>query len=156
MKLSAVAFLLLSFLATSTHAASDSSRLNENTPCVARSPTSGLYFDLRAISLFPPELKNGKKIDHDARNESWYCKGHDYPANFSINVCEPVIEPLTDVVGVDSSRWKNISAYYEQDGQIYSLGYGGVPAGDGRQRMMLTVMTENQPQTPFSAAASLS
>jgi cation-dependent mannose-6-phosphate receptor len=129
MKLSAVAFLLLSSLTSSTHAASDSSRLHEDTPCVARSPSSGLYFDLRAISLFPPELKDGEKIDQNARNESWYCKGYDYPANFSINVCEPVIEPLRDVVGVDSSRWKNISAYYEQDGQIYSLGYGGVPAG---------------------------
>ena len=103
--------------------AAGSSHLNDKSPCVAHSPISGLYYDLNAISISPPELKNGKKASSD-RDESWHAKGHDYPANFTLNVCAPVIEDLQDVVGVPSSRWKNVSAYYEQEGKIYSIGYG--------------------------------
>lgn len=115
-------FLLSSILGLSN--ASDSSHLNDDTPCVARSPTTGLYFDLNAISLSPPEKKDGKKALKDAREDSWYAKGHDYPANFTINICAPVIENVTGVVGVESSRWKNVSAYYERDEKVYSIGYG--------------------------------
>jgi cation-dependent mannose-6-phosphate receptor len=77
---------------------------------------------LNAISLAPPELKNGKKVDGEARDESWHARGHDYPANFTINVCAPVLENVTDVVGVDPARWQNVSAFYEQAGKIYSIG----------------------------------
>jgi cation-dependent mannose-6-phosphate receptor len=112
-------FLLSSILGLSN---ADSSHLDD-APCVARSPTTGLYFDLSAISLSPPELKDGKKVNKDAREDSWYAKGHDYPANFTINVCAPVIENVTDVVGVESARWKNVSAYYERDEKVYSIGY---------------------------------
>ncbi|GLI78096.1 cation-independent mannose-6-phosphate receptor CI-MPR [Penicillium ochrochloron] len=126
MKLSSSArypLLLWSVILGFTNAASDhNSHLNDDSPCVARSPTSGLYFDLSAISLSPPELKNGKKVEKDARDESWHAKGHDYPANFTVNICAPVIEEVKDVVGVESSRWKNVSAYYEQAGKIYSIG----------------------------------
>lgn len=62
----------------------------------------------------------------DVRTESWHAKGHDYPANFTVNICAPVIEEVTDVVGVEQSRWKNVSAYYELDGNIYSIGYAGM------------------------------
>lgn len=124
MKLSSSAhyalFLLSSVLGLSS---ADSSHLNDDTPCVARSPTTGLYFDLSALSLSPPELKDGKKVVKDARDDSWHAKGHDYPANFTINICAPVIENVTDVVGVESSRWKNVSAYYERDEKVYSIGY---------------------------------
>ncbi|KAJ5748342.1 uncharacterized protein N7511_010038 [Penicillium nucicola] len=112
-------FLLSSVLGLSN---ADSSHLNDDSPCVARSPTTGLYFDLSAISLSPPELKDGKKVVKDARDESWHAKGHDYPANFTINFCAPVIENVTDVVGIEASRWKNISAYYERDDKVYSIG----------------------------------
>lgn len=129
MKLSSSARYALFFwsaISGLTNAASDhNSHLNDDSPCVARSPTSGLYFDLNAISLSPPEMKNGKKVEKDARDESWHAKGHDYPANFTVNICAPVIEDVKDVVGVDSSRWRNVSAYYEQAGKIYSIGYGG-------------------------------
>jgi cation-dependent mannose-6-phosphate receptor len=128
MKLSSSAHYSLLFwsaIAGLTNAASDhNSHLNDDAPCVARSPTSGLYFDLNAISLSPPETKNGKKVEKDAREESWHARGHDYPANFTINICAPVIEDVKDVVGIESSRWKNVSAYYEQAGKIYSIGYG--------------------------------
>lgn len=116
--------LFWSAIAGLTNAASDhNSHPHDNAPCVARSPTSGLYFDLNAISLSPPETKNGKKVEKDAREESWHARGHDYPANFTINICAPVIEDVKDVVGIESSRWKNVSAYYEQAGKIYSIGY---------------------------------
>lgn len=114
-------FLLSSILGFSS--ASANSHLSDDSPCVARSPTSGLYYDLNAISLAPPEWKNGKKVDQEARDESWHAKGHDYPANFTINVCAPVLENVTNVVGVDASRWANVSAFYEQAGKIYSMGY---------------------------------
>ncbi|OQD71369.1 hypothetical protein PENPOL_c001G05495 [Penicillium polonicum] len=112
-------YLLSSILGLSS--ASYSSHLEDDAPCVARSPTTGLYFDLNAISLSPPEMKDGKLLK-DARNTSWYAKGHDYPANFTINICAPVIENVTDVVGIESSRWKNVSAYYERDDKRYSIG----------------------------------
>ncbi|CAI7596510.1 unnamed protein product [Penicillium discolor] len=112
-------FLLSSILGLSS--ASYSSHLEDDAPCVARSPTTGLYFDLNAISLSPPEMKDGK-LSKDARNTSWFARGHDYPANFTINICAPVIENVTDVVGIESSRWKNVSAYYERDDKRYSIG----------------------------------
>lgn len=114
--------LLLSSI-SGLSSAYDSSHLTDSSPCVARSPTSGLYFDLNEITVLPPELKDGEKVDKDARDESWHAKGHDYPANFTINICTPVIEDVTEVVGVDPELWRNVSAYYEQEGQIYSIGY---------------------------------
>jgi cation-dependent mannose-6-phosphate receptor len=119
--------LLSSILGLSS---ADNSNLGDDTPCVARSPTTGLYFDLSAISLTPPELKDGKKVNKDDRDESWHAKGHDYPANFTLNICAPVIEKVEDVVGVEPSLWKNVSAYYERDGKNYSIGYGDGDSGN--------------------------
>ncbi|KAJ5165742.1 Vacuolar sorting receptor (Mrl1) [Penicillium coprophilum] len=113
-------FLLSSMLGLSN--ASYSTHLKDDAPCVARSPTTGLYFDLNAIAISPPEMKDGKKLLKDAREGSWFARGHDYPANFTINICAPVIENVTDVVGIESSRWKNVSAYYERDDKVYSIG----------------------------------
>lgn len=91
-------------------------------PCTIHSPNTGLYFDLNAISVQLGK-KDGKKSHADLRDESWHVKGHDYGANFTINICAPVVENLTDVAGVDESRWQNVSAYYEMDGKTYSIGY---------------------------------
>ncbi|KAM5473685.1 Cation-independent mannose-6-phosphate receptor CI-MPR [Microsporum audouinii] len=90
-------------------------------PCTIHSPNTGLYFDLNAISVQLGK-KDGKKSHADLRDESWHVKGHDYGANFTINICAPVVENLTDVAGVDESRWQNVSAYYEMDGKTYSIG----------------------------------
>ncbi|KAK2821757.1 hypothetical protein FQN49_007706 [Arthroderma sp. PD_2] len=90
-------------------------------PCTIHSPNTGLYFDLNAISVHL-DGKDGKKSSADAREESWHVKGHDYGANFTINICAPVVENLTDVVGVDETRWQNVSAYYEMGGETYSIG----------------------------------
>ncbi|KAK2736157.1 Cation-independent mannose-6-phosphate receptor CI-MPR [Myotisia sp. PD_48] len=91
-------------------------------PCTIHSPNTGLYFDLSTIAVLPPEEKDGKKHFNVDRNESWHARGHDYGANFTINICAPVIEQLTDVVGVEKERWQNISAYYEMNGKTYSIG----------------------------------
>lgn len=89
--------------------------------CVARSPISGLYYDLNAISLTPPE-KDGEKVRKSDRKESWMARGHDYPWNFRLNICAPVVEDMKDVVGVNKAQWKNVSAYYEKDDKVYSIG----------------------------------
>ena len=57
---------------------------------------------------------------------SWHSRGHDYPANFTLNICSSVIEGVENVVGVESERWQNVSAYYQMDGKIYSIGYASV------------------------------
>lgn len=146
--------LLTSILGLTT--ASDDSRLSDE-KCVAHSPTSGLYYDLNAISLAPPRLKDGKKVYQDDRDESWHAKGYDYPANFTINICAPVIEDVQDVVGVDASRWQNVSAYYEQEGKIYSIGYVNPPVCrrvQGSWSLTCLAKTENKLQTLSSVAAS--
>lgn len=89
-------------------------------PCTIKSPTSGAYFDLNPIRVQLPE--EGKKAAKDARNTSWPARGWDYGANFTINFCSPVVEELENVVGVDKSEWKNVAAYYEKAGKVYSLG----------------------------------
>jgi len=89
-------------------------------PCTIRSPTSGAFFDLNPIRVQLPE--EGKKVSKDARNASWPARGWDYGSNFTINFCSPVVEELEDVVGVEKSEWKNVAAYYEKAGKIYSLG----------------------------------
>lgn len=145
-------FLLSSILGV---ASADNSHLRDDAPCVARSPTSGMYFDLSVISLAPPELKNGKQVNKDDRGESWHAKGHDYLANFTLNICAPVIEKVEDVVGVEPSLWKNVSAFYERDGKTYSIGYGG---SDILGFPMLTplALTDSKLQIPSSGAVSSS
>lgn len=94
-------------------------------PCTVHS-SSGSYFDLNPLSLSPPNTKsgkNGKNANKDGRDKSWHARGHDYPANFTINICAPVIEKLDDVVGIEEERRQNVSAYYKQDGKVYSIGY---------------------------------
>ncbi|KAH8692828.1 putative vacuolar sorting receptor [Talaromyces proteolyticus] len=91
-------------------------------PCTVQSTTTGSYFDLNPIALAPPELKDGRKVHKTDRDTSWQAQGHDYGTNFTVNICAPVIETVKDVVGVDKSRWQNVSAYYQQDGKIYSIG----------------------------------
>ena len=107
----ATALALLSSL-TST-ALGDSPR-----PCTAKSSTTGSFFDLSPISRQPP----GKTSSKDARTESWHANGYDYGANFTLNFCAPVVEELDDVDGIREDDWENVAAYYEEDGQVYSIG----------------------------------
>lgn len=96
--------------------------------CVARSPTTGLYFDLNTISLLPLD-KDDKGQQHrhrvhhrSSRDESWHARGHDYGANFTLNFCAPVVENLKDVVGLERPEWKSVGAYYVKNGRTYSIG----------------------------------
>lgn len=112
--------LLLS-LWTSTALASDS---DPPKPCTIFSPTTGAYYDLNTITVLPPT--EHKRAHKDELPHSWKAKGYDYGTNFTINFCAPVIESLEDVVGVEESLWKNISAYYMFDGKTYSIGWVSV------------------------------
>jgi hypothetical protein len=70
--------------------------------------------------------------------KSWTASGYDYGTNFTINFCEPVVEPLLNVVGVDRKDWGNVSAYYRLDGDTYSIGYAvRAPPGDLAVRVRL-------------------
>lgn len=89
-------------------------------PCTVQSPKTGSFYDLRDLSLQPPEdpknLKKGERVD------SWKSSGYDYGANFTLNFCAPVLEKLDDVVGVNEKLYRNISAYYTSHGKTYSIG----------------------------------
>jgi cation-dependent mannose-6-phosphate receptor len=86
---------------------------DDKKPCIIQSPNTGSSYDLTPLSLY---RKDGKA-------ESWKVKGHDYPTNFTLNICVPVVEELTKVVGIKDTLFKNVSAYYEHKGEKYSIGY---------------------------------
>jgi len=89
-------------------------------PCTILSPSTGSYYDLRPLDL---SLQQQTFKSKDSRPDSWHAKGYDYPANFTLNFCGPVIESLEDVDGIPSSRWKNVSAFYKTEKEtIYSIG----------------------------------
>ena len=90
-------------------------------PCTIRSPSTDRFFDLNPIHISLSE--SGKKTHKDDKTDSWHAKGYDYGANFTINFCGPVVEELNDVVDLEKSLWKNVSAFYEMDGKQYSIGY---------------------------------
>lgn len=92
-------------------------------PCTAVA-TTGSFYDLRPLTIKPSV--SGKKSDKNEKVDSWHAKGYDYNANFTLNICAPVVEELEGVVGVDSNAIKNVSAYYSTGGEVYSLGYAGI------------------------------
>ena len=112
--------VLLSLFSISSVQAADSKAPKPTKPCTVTSPSSGSFFDLNSIAIQP--LEDGKKAHKDDRTESWHAKGYDYGANFTLNFCDPVIEGLKDVVGVDKGMWRNVSAYYTLGGKTYSIG----------------------------------
>jgi cation-dependent mannose-6-phosphate receptor len=90
-------------------------------PCTIHSPSTGAFIDLRPLQLSPP---SDSKSVSNAANESYHVKGYDYPSNFSINFCGPVVEELDDVEGISRKQVQNISAFYNDDhGDTYSLGH---------------------------------
>lgn len=89
-------------------------------PCTIRSPNTRTFYDLRSLSLSLPDPD--KKPKSGARTESWSAKGWDYNANFSMNICEPVIEDVKDFYGIRETQWRNVSAFYKKDGKTFSIG----------------------------------
>ncbi|KAI8627332.1 mannose 6-phosphate receptor domain-containing protein [Xylariaceae sp. FL1651] len=115
---------ILSFITlTSTALAADAEPSTTVTACTAAS-TSGAFFDLRpdaAIKAKPdgsrPSNSRGAPLtDYKAR-------GYDYGSNFTLNICNAVVEPIEDPKGIKESMWQNVSAYYVSKGEFYSLGF---------------------------------
>jgi len=96
-----------------------STTTSTTTACVATA-TNGAFFDLRLDTALRAE--EGVKTPKGVRTEDYIARGYDYGANFTLNICGAVVKKIDDVVGVEKSSWKNISAYYEIKDKVYSLG----------------------------------
>jgi len=114
--------------ATATKTASTSTPVV--TPCVATA-TSGAFFDLRPDTAVV--YAEGEKHVKGIPTDDYVARGWDYGSNFTLNVCNAVVKKVTDVVGVEKSLWRNVSAYYETKGKVYSLGYGAPVYNTGRE-----------------------
>jgi cation-dependent mannose-6-phosphate receptor len=110
---------LLLALALTGVSADDKKSKPDPDPCTIASP-SGSFFDLRSLAVLPVE--EGKKTTKNQKTDSWHAKGYDYLANFTLNVCAPVVETLDNVQGVDKDLWEDIGAYYEVGSKQFSLG----------------------------------
>jgi len=88
-------------------------------PCTVAS-SSGSFYDLRKLTIQLP--KDGKKAKKSDKVEDWHAKGYDYPANFTLNICAPVIGKIERPVGIDKKLSQNVSAYYEMGSKTYSIG----------------------------------
>jgi len=99
-------------------AAKEADQATATAPCTARATNDG-FFDLRpdiAISHDEGEKRKAfRTVDYTAR-------GYDYKANFTLNICAAVVEPLKEAVGISDKQLRNVSAYYEKKGKVYSLG----------------------------------
>ncbi|KAI0539023.1 mannose-6-phosphate receptor binding domain-containing protein [Xylaria digitata] len=115
---------ILSFLALMSSAvASDAEPTSTTTACTASS-TSGAFFDLRHDAAIKPK-PDGSRPSHSrgAPLTDYKARGWDYGSNFTLNICNAVVEPIEDVKGIEESKWQNISAYYVSKGDYYSLGF---------------------------------
>lgn len=94
--------------------------------CTATSTKGGSFFDLRPDIAVAP---GGKKKDglggkyKRAPTEDYSVKGYDYGYNFTLNICEAVLKPPEDVVGLETGAYRNMSAYYTTEaGKVFSIG----------------------------------
>lgn len=124
MRLLATSLLFLTTLSSCIFAADSNGKSKPTKPCTLHSPTSGSYFDLTRLEIFPPDdPKKSISSAPSQHTESWHARGYDYGANFTLNFCGPVIEDLEDVEGVDKKYWRNVSAYYTTEkGKTFSIG----------------------------------
>lgn len=118
------AFLLSLVLCSGVNAAaSDDKKTPPVEPCTVASST-GSFYDLRSLAILPsPDDK--KKGAKGTKTDDWHVRGWDYQngkANFTMNICAPLVAPLEDVVGVSHDLRKNVSAYYEVGSKKYSIG----------------------------------
>lgn len=108
----------VSFAAESTTTVSTTTPVA--TLCVATA-TSGAFFDLRPDTAVI--VAEGEKHHKGIHTEDYVARGWDYGSNFTLNICDAVVKKIGDVVGVEESLWRNVSAYYKVEGKVYSLGY---------------------------------
>jgi cation-dependent mannose-6-phosphate receptor len=118
-----IALLLTLAFHSGVHAAaSDDKKEKVVEPCTVAS-TTGSFYDLRSLSISLPE--EGKKIAKGEKTDDWHAKGYDYhdsKANFTLNICAPVVGKVEDIEGIDKKLWKNTSAHYQLGSKIYSIG----------------------------------
>ncbi|KAF8445171.1 mannose-6-phosphate receptor binding domain-containing protein [Terfezia claveryi] len=86
-------------------------------PCTITSPHTGSFFDLRPLIRTTPDSSLSQS------ELEWTTSGHDYNTTFHLNICGPVLSDVSKARGIDSEdARKNISAFYERDGDILSVG----------------------------------
>lgn len=83
----------------------------DDPPCTAHSHASGNFFDLSPLVRAYP-----------ADTADWAVRGHDYPANFTLNVCAPLLQPLPQALL--QAQYPNVSAAAH-----FADGRGVVPIG---------------------------
>ncbi|KAI1760678.1 mannose 6-phosphate receptor domain-containing protein [Hypoxylon sp. FL1150] len=141
---------ILCFLSLASRSlAADADKTATSTACTASS-TSGAFFDLRP-DMAQKKAADGSKPGYGAQTVDYHARGYDYGSNFTLNICGAVVEPVDGVIGVEDSKWQNISAYYTSKGDVYSLGLqsgtlvsrgkelvlqytGGSPCGKSKKR----------------------
>lgn len=109
-------YSLLFYLSLASAASSPDPKAPE--PCTVRSATSHNFYDLNPLHILDPAQSTKK----NPRQISWNATGHDIGYNFTLNICGSVLEDVKDVQGVDKELWQNVSAYYKQGGEVYSIG----------------------------------
>lgn len=111
------------FGGSSLAAPADDKPTTTQTACTAISTTGGSFFDLRPDIAVAPKT-DAKKHTRGPPSEDYFVKGYDYPYNFTLNICEPVLKTPDRVVGLDPDLHQNVSAYYTTAaGDTYSIGY---------------------------------
>ncbi|TKA78202.1 hypothetical protein B0A55_03781 [Friedmanniomyces simplex] len=126
--------------ATATPSAASTSLAKPTTtpppPCTLRSPNTHAFFDLNPLHIADPATSKSK----NPRDHSWNATGWDMGYNFTMNFCGGVIEDLGErggVVGVEKGLWRNVSAFYETGGKVYSIGQqNSAPVLRGRKLVM--------------------
>ncbi|KAK9422959.1 putative Autophagy-related protein 27 [Seiridium unicorne] len=114
-------FALLSLAGRSLAAEADKTTTAE--ACTATNAKTGSFFDLRPdIAVKTPS--DGSNAKAGVPTKDYKANGYDYGYNFTLNICGPVVEEIDNVRGnINQEQWKNISAYYQTKGDVYSLGF---------------------------------
>jgi cation-dependent mannose-6-phosphate receptor len=115
---------ILSLLALASPAIASNAEPSTTTTACTASSTSGSFFDLRPDAAIKAK-SDGSRPSHSRRAplSDYKVRGYDYGANFTLNICNAVVEPIENVKGIEESKWQNISAYYDFEGDHYSLGF---------------------------------
>ncbi|KHN97096.1 Mannose-6-phosphate receptor, binding protein [Metarhizium album ARSEF 1941] len=100
----------------------------------ASSGTGGGFFDLRPDTAHAPEKGKQHKT---GLAKDYHSRGYDYGKNFTLNICAPVVDHVTEVVGVSKSQWANVSAYYTSHGNVYSIGSASMDLKSRGRKLVL-------------------